>query len=562
MFLERWVFVLSVGLSSFYHGVHGLLLCGNVSVEALEICDHLWHCKRGEDETNCKAVGVLESVVIQSPGYSDHRLSVYPNDIHMVWTIKAQSHLALDVIFDQHYGIEENYDSLAIGRGSNPSHATTLAFYSGLKRPSPYLVEYNEIWIRFQSDMDKGGIGFKMSVVAVDTKDLLRCENGKIVHPTEICDVQWHCPDGRDERTCDPILADQPFILHSPSFPFHYPQNLDITWTATTILSRRFLLEFAIFHTEEVFDFLQVGSGMDCKHTFNYSFSGDGISDPVITSDHTLCVHFTSDYSVSTTGFLINITTIESFDEGCSTRPAEGVRARIIGGSDAYLGDWPWIGSLRDSDGGHLCAASLIHPEWAVTAAHCIGHGGEKLVFGDLLLSEESSFHHEFTYNTTLHPLYSPVTFQHDIALLHLNGTVHISHYVRPICSSTNQNETFEYQECLIAGWGIKSLRTGSLSNRLQEANVPIIDQLTCFNYLSSIQFAPDIMLCAGFDAGGVDSCDGDSGGPLMCRNAKDRWDLVGVTSIGVHCAFPRLPGVYTRVSAHLDFLKEHIPGY
>lgn len=64
---------------------------------------------------------------------------------------------------------------------------------------------------------------------------------------------------------------------------------------------------------------------------------------------------------------------IESDNKGCGTRPAEGVRARIIGGSDAYLGDWPWIGSLRDSDGRHLCAASLIHPEWAVTAAHCIG---------------------------------------------------------------------------------------------------------------------------------------------------------------------------------------------
>lgn len=111
-------------------------------------------------------------------------------------------------------------------------------------------------------------------------------------------------------RPLDLILANQQFILYSPSFPFYYTQNLDITWTATTIESRRFLLEFVIFHTEKLFDILQVGGGMDCKHIFNHKFSGDNISDTVITSDHTLCVHFTSDYSVSTTGFMINVTTI------------------------------------------------------------------------------------------------------------------------------------------------------------------------------------------------------------------------------------------------------------
>ncbi|OON14300.1 hypothetical protein X801_09908, partial [Opisthorchis viverrini] len=70
---------------------------------------------------------------------------------------------------------------------------------------------------------------------------------------------------------------------------------------------------------------------------------------------------------------------------------------RIVGGVRSQVGQWPWIVSLmfRESseevrqrvveaggkliihtnpDGSqmfHLCAGTLIHPEWIVTTAHC-----------------------------------------------------------------------------------------------------------------------------------------------------------------------------------------------
>jgi hypothetical protein len=52
--------------------------------------------------------------------------------------------------------------------------------------------------------------------------------------------------------------------------------------------------------------------------------------------------------------------------------------------------------------------------------------------------------------------------------------------------------------------------------------------------------------LCAGQPGGGVDTCAGDSGGPLRDGTGT----VVGITSWGIGCGRPGRPGVYTRVSA------------
>ena len=54
---------------------------------------------------------------------------------------------------------------------------------------------------------------------------------------------------------------------------------------------------------------------------------------------------------------------------------------------------------------------------------------------------------------------------------------------------------------------------------------------------------------------GGKDTCRGDSGGPLMVKHSTGRYVLAGITSWGIGCARPSLPGMYTRAANHVDWI-------
>ena len=61
--------------------------------------------------------------------------------------------------------------------------------------------------------------------------------------------------------------------------------------------------------------------------------------------------------------------------------------------------------------------------------------------------------------------------------------------------------------------------------------------------------------------AGGIqaDQCSGDIGGPLVVQvegNCPSAHAQIGVVSKGQKCGDKRLPGIYTRVSNYLDWIK------
>ncbi|KAK7086856.1 Suppressor of tumorigenicity 14 protein, partial [Halocaridina rubra] len=100
---------------------------------------------------------------------------------------------------------------------------------------------------------------------------------------------------------------------------------------------------------------------------------------------------------------------------------------RIVGGSEATFGEWPWQVSLRQWRSVtflHKCGAALLNNNWAITAAHCV----EKSQPEELLLRlgefdlERSNEPYPFVERkvqiVATHPQFDPRTFEYDLALL------------------------------------------------------------------------------------------------------------------------------------------------
>ncbi|XP_063595466.1 clotting factor G beta subunit-like [Penaeus indicus] len=93
----------------------------------------------------------------------------------------------------------------------------------------------------------------------------------------------------------------------------------------------------------------------------------------------------------------------------------------------------------------------------------------------------------------------------------------------------------------------------GSPVNILREVELDLIPMSVC---KTKAKLPPDSnkVLCTLTPY--KDTCQGDSGGPLVVRIDEKKWVQVGIVSYGFECARPDNPGVYTRVSAYLDWIS------
>ncbi|XP_062888182.1 uncharacterized protein LOC134337256 isoform X4 [Mobula hypostoma] len=230
---------------------------------------------------------------------------------------------------------------------------------------------------------------------------------------------------------------------------------------------------------------------------------------------------------------------------------------RIVGGADATEGEWPWQVSLRLINWGHWCGATLVADTWLISAAHCFVRNPNPLSWEADLGTIYRDSQHATTVRRSItrivsHPLYDRTSPDYDVAVLELSSPVSFSRSIQPVCLPSPVHNFPTGKNCSITGWG--TLREGSdyLSIILQEARVPIFNMSECVK-LNRYPVTPR-MLCAGFSAGGVDSCKGDSGGPLVCEESPGKWFLAGIVSWGEGCARPNRPGVYTRVTAIRDW--------
>ncbi|MBY9066415.1 serine protease [Hyphomonas sp. WL0036] len=281
----------------------------------------------------------------------------------------------------------------------------------------------------------------------------------------------------------------------------------------------------------------------------------------------------------------------------------------MVAGRDADIEDWPGMASLQTVAGSriyHECGATMIAPEWALTAAHCVesarmeasgraaqymeGDDGQMSRFGTLavavglgdltIVPRDSVF---AVRQIVVHPGYRAGEPErgYDLALLRIAGqwdgptmpidglTGVAGDLMRPYADILaagygKLGETAQGQEG--TGRGGRHVRAPSLV--LQEGYVPAVDVGVCNQQVRArineaglaavypgVSIDPEMQLCAGI--GGSDACQGDSGGPLVIRDATRKPVQAGIVSWGMGCARPESPGVYMRVSAFSEWISD-----
>jgi secreted trypsin-like serine protease len=233
---------------------------------------------------------------------------------------------------------------------------------------------------------------------------------------------------------------------------------------------------------------------------------------------------------------------------------AAGPSPQIIGGDPAEPGEYPFMAAiLNETISGNdyqrqFCGGSLVDDDWVLTAAHCVEDteaSSLAVAVGRRVLTSTEGARRSVV-QVVVHPSWgSPTSMAHDAALLRLSSPVT---GITPIDLAVAADDTFEVGGTVLTviGWGSTTAKgQPSYPDDLHEVDVPAVSDARCGRVYGA-SFHRASMLCAG--ASGIDSCYGDSGGPLFARRAEGPVQL-GIVSWGNGCAKKRFPGVYGEVN-------------
>ncbi|XP_066982933.1 trypsin-1-like [Macrobrachium rosenbergii] len=238
--------------------------------------------------------------------------------------------------------------------------------------------------------------------------------------------------------------------------------------------------------------------------------------------------------------------------------------SKIVGGNDAGLCELKYQISLQDISFGfpyHLCGGSIINENWVVTAAHCFDEvditapGFLQVVAGEHnLIEDEGKEQTIILKEIRIHEKYDKWTVANDIALLRLSSPITLDDCSQPI--ALPDKDHLATGDCVVSGWGTLK-EEGHPSDILQKATIPMMSDADCKKIFGETEI-DGCMICAGVIDGGVDACEGDSGGPLACQDTGAPY-LAGIVSWGYGCGRPGYPGVYAEVSCYVDWINDQI---
>ncbi|KAL0818553.1 hypothetical protein ABMA28_008992 [Loxostege sticticalis] len=265
-------------------------------------------------------------------------------------------------------------------------------------------------------------------------------------------------------------------------------------------------------------------------------------------------------------GYLVLVLAVagsSAFAEVGLTYPeiARGFSSRIVSGWEAYDGQIPHQIGLRmvASNGGVFsCGASLIHNEWALTAAHCTAQRVSLVLrFGTVnqtrptFIMESTEYYNHPDYLEELASIVQP----HDIGVIKFRRRIEFNGFnVMPvrIQRSADKDKNYDQKQLVASGWG-RTWTNGASPENLNWVFLRGVSNDYCARrYGFSSIIVPSTICASGYNVTSQSTCQGDSGGPLTIVDEDGELTVVGVTSFvsgtGCHTDFPAgfiRPGYY-----------------
>ncbi|CAK9795048.1 Venom serine protease 34 [Anthophora quadrimaculata] len=229
---------------------------------------------------------------------------------------------------------------------------------------------------------------------------------------------------------------------------------------------------------------------------------------------------------------------------------------RIVGGTDTGVNEFPMMAGVVDSINRNVfCGCTIVSIRYVVTAGHCIqGKNVNQLgvLVGDHDLSTGADTNATVLHRVIkaiIHPNYVQAGGMNDIAMLKTENTILFGNQVGPACLPFQHSpDTFGGSFVNLLGWGSTDFG-GAPSDTLQKVTLSVLTHLQCSRFYGNVTAD---QICTYAD--GKDSCQMDSGGPVLWENPTTRrLVLIGIISLGRGCGV--YGGVNVRVGAYVDWI-------